>query len=227
MHLSTQGAQRIDQIPDRTLVHASNTTKIETAAHQTQGSRQGAKSRTGITQKQVGIAMRNCPSWVVSYMAIAKAGGVATLLNGWSADQARVRSEEHLEELGFLWGQWRAALTDADYTLPRVGELEERVRELFGGRVSSLETARRTGTKKYLGALLDMRAGTQQLTPLYQKVGVDARTASACSGAWKATSSNGPVRSMSAAVSSRSTTVRAGRGSSLPGPSSRTTEGTS
>ena len=31
----------------------------------------------------VGIAMRNCPSWVVSYMAIAKAGGVATLLNGW------------------------------------------------------------------------------------------------------------------------------------------------
>ena len=32
---------------------------------------------------RVGIAMRNCPSWVVSYMAIAKAGGVATLLNGW------------------------------------------------------------------------------------------------------------------------------------------------
>jgi long-chain acyl-CoA synthetase len=32
---------------------------------------------------RVGIAMRNCPSWVVSYMAILKAGGVATLLNGW------------------------------------------------------------------------------------------------------------------------------------------------
>ncbi|GAA4748913.1 class I adenylate-forming enzyme family protein [Sphingomonas daechungensis] len=32
---------------------------------------------------RVGIAMRNCPSWVVSYMAIAKAGGIATLLNGW------------------------------------------------------------------------------------------------------------------------------------------------
>lgn len=32
---------------------------------------------------RVGIAMRNCPAWVVSYMAIAKAGGVATLLNGW------------------------------------------------------------------------------------------------------------------------------------------------
>jgi len=32
---------------------------------------------------RVGIAMRNCPSWIVSYMAIVKAGGVATLLNGW------------------------------------------------------------------------------------------------------------------------------------------------
>ena len=32
---------------------------------------------------RVGIAMRNCPSWIVSYMAIIKAGGVATLLNGW------------------------------------------------------------------------------------------------------------------------------------------------
>jgi acyl-CoA synthetase (AMP-forming)/AMP-acid ligase II len=32
---------------------------------------------------RVGIAMRNCPSWIVSYMAILKAGGIATLLNGW------------------------------------------------------------------------------------------------------------------------------------------------
>ena len=32
---------------------------------------------------RVGIAMRNCPSWIVGYMAIVKAGGVATLLNGW------------------------------------------------------------------------------------------------------------------------------------------------
>jgi acyl-CoA synthetase (AMP-forming)/AMP-acid ligase II len=32
---------------------------------------------------RVGIAMRNCPSWVVSYMAILKAGAVATLINGW------------------------------------------------------------------------------------------------------------------------------------------------
>ncbi len=32
---------------------------------------------------RIGIAMRNCPAWVVTYMSILKAGGVATLLNGW------------------------------------------------------------------------------------------------------------------------------------------------
>src|SRR5258708_2590414 len=32
---------------------------------------------------RVGIMMRNCPAWIVSYMAILKAGAVATLLNGW------------------------------------------------------------------------------------------------------------------------------------------------
>ena len=32
---------------------------------------------------RVGIAMRNAPSWVVLYMGILMAGGVATLLNGW------------------------------------------------------------------------------------------------------------------------------------------------
>ncbi len=32
---------------------------------------------------RVAIAMRNCPAWIVSYMAILKAGAIATLLNGW------------------------------------------------------------------------------------------------------------------------------------------------
>jgi long-chain acyl-CoA synthetase len=32
---------------------------------------------------RVGIAMRNCPSWIICYMAAMKAGAVATLLNGW------------------------------------------------------------------------------------------------------------------------------------------------
>lgn len=32
---------------------------------------------------RVGIAMRNCPAWVLTYMGILKAGAIATLLNGW------------------------------------------------------------------------------------------------------------------------------------------------
>lgn len=32
---------------------------------------------------RVAIAMRNCPAWVIIYMGIVKAGGIATLLNGW------------------------------------------------------------------------------------------------------------------------------------------------
>ncbi|MEK6637396.1 MAG: class I adenylate-forming enzyme family protein [Pseudomonadota bacterium] len=32
---------------------------------------------------RVGIAARNAPSWIILYMAILMAGGVATLLNGW------------------------------------------------------------------------------------------------------------------------------------------------
>jgi acyl-CoA synthetase (AMP-forming)/AMP-acid ligase II len=32
---------------------------------------------------RVGIAMRNCAAWILSYMGVLKAGGIATLLNGW------------------------------------------------------------------------------------------------------------------------------------------------
>jgi acyl-CoA synthetase (AMP-forming)/AMP-acid ligase II len=32
---------------------------------------------------RVAIAMRNAPAWVVCYMAVLKAGGIATLVNGW------------------------------------------------------------------------------------------------------------------------------------------------
>ena len=39
---------------------------------------------------RVGIAMRNCPAWIVAYMAVLKAGGIATLINGWwQADEMR------------------------------------------------------------------------------------------------------------------------------------------
>ncbi len=39
---------------------------------------------------RVAVAMRNCPAWIVSYMAVLKAGGIATLINGWwQADEMR------------------------------------------------------------------------------------------------------------------------------------------
>ena len=32
---------------------------------------------------RVAIAMRNCTAWIVAYMAVVKAGGIAVLVNGW------------------------------------------------------------------------------------------------------------------------------------------------
>jgi acyl-CoA synthetase (AMP-forming)/AMP-acid ligase II len=43
----------------------------------------GLRARGVAKGDRVAIAMRNCPSWIVAYMGILKAGGVATLLNGW------------------------------------------------------------------------------------------------------------------------------------------------
>jgi acyl-CoA synthetase (AMP-forming)/AMP-acid ligase II len=39
---------------------------------------------------RIAIAMRNCPAWIVAYMAALKAGALATLVNGWwQADEMR------------------------------------------------------------------------------------------------------------------------------------------
>ena len=44
----------------------------------------GALTASGIAKgDRVAIAMRNCPSWIVCWMAALKAGAVATLINGW------------------------------------------------------------------------------------------------------------------------------------------------
>jgi len=41
-------------------------------------------ARHGIAKgDRVAIAMRNAPAWIVSYMAVLKAGGIAALVNGW------------------------------------------------------------------------------------------------------------------------------------------------
>jgi len=43
----------------------------------------GLAARGIVKGDRVAIAMRNCPSWILIYMGILKAGGIATLLNGW------------------------------------------------------------------------------------------------------------------------------------------------
>jgi uncharacterized protein (TIGR02270 family) len=50
--------------------------------------------------------------------------------------------DEHVDELGFLFGQWRAALRSPEYTLRAVGHLEERIRGHLQGTQVPGEAAR-------------------------------------------------------------------------------------
>jgi long-chain acyl-CoA synthetase len=63
---------------------------------------------------RVAIAMRNCPAWIVSHMAILKAGAIATLLNGWW--------EAHEMEHAILLTDPRLIIADA----PRARRIAER-----------------------------------------------------------------------------------------------------
>jgi acyl-CoA synthetase (AMP-forming)/AMP-acid ligase II len=54
---------------------------------------------------RVGIAMRNCPSWILVYMGVLKSGAVATLLNGWW--------EAHEMEHAILMTEPRLVIADA------------------------------------------------------------------------------------------------------------------
>jgi len=57
-------------------------TFAELNAHATRLAR--ALAGAGIAKgDRVAIAMRNCPAWIVAWMAVLKAGGIATLINGW------------------------------------------------------------------------------------------------------------------------------------------------
>jgi steroid-24-oyl-CoA synthetase len=71
---------------------------------------------------RVAIAMRNCPAWIVSYMAVLKAGGIATLINGWwQADEMRHGLDLSAPEL-IIADETRARLLKAGgCTIPTVG----------------------------------------------------------------------------------------------------------
>ncbi|HET9812012.1 MAG TPA: class I adenylate-forming enzyme family protein [Sphingomicrobium sp.] len=63
---------------------------------------------------RVGIAMRNCPAWIVAYMAALKAGGVATLLNGWWQAQEMQHALELTRPALIIADQERAGRIDGD-----------------------------------------------------------------------------------------------------------------
>ncbi|MEO7240132.1 MAG: class I adenylate-forming enzyme family protein [Sphingomicrobium sp.] len=76
---------------------------------------------------RVGIAMRNCPSWVLSYMAVVKSGAIAVLINGWW----------QADELAHAIALVEPTLIIADP--PRAGRLQD---VAFAGEVVSLPVDR-------------------------------------------------------------------------------------
>ena len=126
---------------------------------------------------RIGIAMRNSPSWIVLYMGVVMAGGVATLLNGWwqsaelaaamadvecslvFADPPRAKRLAEIDRLDAVvltiddlqpLGTALAALDGGDAPLPDIAPEDD---------ATILFTSGSTGQSK--GAISDHRAVTQ------------------------------------------------------------------
>ena len=100
-------------------------------------------ARYGIAKgDRVGIAMRNCPSWIVAHMAILKAGGISTLLNGWwqSAEMSHaleltepkliIADEPRARRIAAAGGSWPLV------ALPIERPIDEALEPLTGGEAS-------------------------------------------------------------------------------------------
>ncbi len=75
--------------------------------------------------ERVGIAMRNAPSWIVLYMGILMAGGVATLLNGWWQGSELADGINDVDAtLVFVDPQRADRLADIGYTGARIVTLD-------------------------------------------------------------------------------------------------------
>ena len=70
---------------------------------------QGMAARGVRPGDRVAIAMRNAPAWILLYMAALKAGGVATLLNGWWEARELAHAIELTEPKMILADALRAA----------------------------------------------------------------------------------------------------------------------
>ena len=88
---------------------------------------------------RVAIAMRNCPSWIVTYMGALKAGAVATLINGWWQSEELAHALALTEPKLIIADPQRAARIEAlagDYsvlTLPVEQHLEGALAPLLDG----------------------------------------------------------------------------------------------
>ena len=88
---------------------------------------------------RVAIAMRNCPSWIVSYMAALKAGAVATLINGWWQTEEMRHALNLTNPKLVIADEGRARRIEAAcldcriVTLPVEKPLDEALVPLFGG----------------------------------------------------------------------------------------------
>jgi long-chain acyl-CoA synthetase len=102
--------------------------------------------RHGIVKgDRVGIAMRNCPSWIVAHMAILKAGGISTLLNGWwqssemshalelTAPSLIIADEPRAKRIAAACGPWPLV------SLPIERPIAEALEPLTGGVASEAE----------------------------------------------------------------------------------------
>lgn len=88
---------------------------------------------------RVGIAMRNCPAWIVVHMAILEAGGVATLINGWWAPDEMRHALELVEPKLVIADEGRAKKIEAGcggcrvVALPVERPIAEALAPLLGG----------------------------------------------------------------------------------------------
>jgi steroid-24-oyl-CoA synthetase len=104
---------------------------------------QGLVARGIAKGDRVGIAMRNCPSWITCYMGIIKAGAVATLLNGWWEPPEMEHAVQLTEPKLIIADAPRAKriaarCADRDIlSLPIEQPLEQAVAELLGSPAST------------------------------------------------------------------------------------------
>src|SRR4051794_18007057 len=76
---------------------------------------------------RVAVAMRNSPAWIASYMAVIKAGGIATLINGWWQAEEMRHALSLVEPALIIADEARASrLAEGGCTIPIVSLPVER-----------------------------------------------------------------------------------------------------